>query len=457
MMKIGSLPEMFRRFRRDQRGNVMMLFGLVLVPLMGVVGVAIDYSRASNTRQALNAAIDSAALMAARDAQKLTDGQLKTRIDAWIKDNLPPDVKSEYTGATVTIDRTARTIKIDANAVVPTTISNVIGVSQLPVGTNSQSTWGTNKIELALVLDNTGSMGQDNKMTNLKSASKSLLKIMKDASIETDQIRVSIVPFNTQVRISRALKDEPWIRYGMTRSVTMSCDKNGKNCKAPSGAAQSDPTISNCSVNYKGVMTCTETLTKADWYKSEGCIADRDDGGKTANYDVTDGEGTASNAQAYPATWCGQSSLVEAMGLTSDWTALSNKIDTMTPVGNTNVTIGAVWGWATLSPAAPFTEAKPSTEPQLKKYMILLTDGDNTQNRFTTSQSAIDARTALACSGVKGAGISLYTIRVIDGNATLLRNCATTPSMYYEVSAASQLDPIFQAIAKEISAVRLTQ
>ncbi|MCA0421534.1 MAG: pilus assembly protein TadG-related protein, partial [Proteobacteria bacterium] len=30
-----------------------MLFGLVLVPLMGVVGVAIDYSRASNARQAL--------------------------------------------------------------------------------------------------------------------------------------------------------------------------------------------------------------------------------------------------------------------------------------------------------------------------------------------------------------------------------------------------------------------
>jgi type II secretory pathway pseudopilin PulG len=89
-MKIGSLPEMFRRFRRDQRGNVLMLFGLALVPLMGVIGVAIDYSRASNARQALNAAIDSAALMAARDAQKLTDGQLRTRIEAWIRDNLPP-------------------------------------------------------------------------------------------------------------------------------------------------------------------------------------------------------------------------------------------------------------------------------------------------------------------------------------------------------------------------------
>lgn len=451
-MKFGSLPEAIRRFRRDRRGNVLMMFGLALVPLMGVVGVAVDYSRASNARQALNSAIDSAALMAARDAQKLTDAQLTARINAWISDNLPADVKSQFTGATIAIDRTARTIKITAQADVPTTAARVLGTTQLAVGTSSQSTWGTNKIELALVLDNTGSMANNNKMTNLKTAAKDLIQIMKDASIDPDQIKISIVPFNTQVRISRTLKDEQWIRYGMTRSVTMSCDKNGKNCKTPGGVAQSDPTISGCSTSGKGVMTCTERLTKAAWAASEGCIADRDQ-----NYDVSDAGSYAASAQQYPATWCGQSSLVEAMTLSSDWTALSSKVDTMTPVGNTNVTIGGVWGWATLSQAAPFTEAKPLTEPRLKKYMILLTDGDNTENRFTTSQTAIDARTALACTGIKGAGISLYTIRVIDGNATLLRNCASDPSMYYEVTAASQLSPIFKAIANEISAVRLTQ
>lgn len=425
MMKIGSLPGMIRRFRRDEGGNFLMLFGLALVPLLGVVGVAIDYSRASNARQALNAAIDSAALMAARDAQKLTDGQLRTRINDWIKDNLPADVKSEYTGATVTIDRKARTIKIEANAVVPTTISSVIGVSQLPVGTNSQSTWGTNKIELALVLDNTGSMSSSGKMTALKQASKDLIKIMKEASIDPEQIKISIVPFNTQVRIDRGLKNEEWIRYGMTRKVN--CDWWGNNCT-------------------------TETLTKAVWAQSHGCIADRDQ-----NYDVSDAGSYAAGTQQYPATWCSQGSLAEVMPLTADWTALNDRVDSMTPVGNTNVTIGAVWGWATLSTDAPFTQAKPSTEPMLKKYMILLTDGDNTENRFTTNGNDIDARTKLACTNVKAAGISLYTIRVINGDATLLKNCATRPEMYYDVQNASQLSPIFKAIASEISAVRLTQ
>lgn len=450
-MKIGSLPAMMRRFRRDQHGNVLMMFGLALVPLMGVVGVAIDYSRASNARQALNAAIDSAALMAARDAQKLTDAQVKARVDDWIKDNLPASVKSEFTGAVVTVDRTARTVKIVAQAEVPTTVARVLGPTQLPVSSTSQSTWGTNKIELALVLDNTGSMSSSGKMTALKQASKDLIKIMKDAALDADQIKISIVPFNTQVRIDRGLKDESWIRYGMTRSVTMTCDKNGNNCKTPGGVAESDSTISGCKTSKQGVRTCNEALTKAVWAQSHGCIADRDQ-----NYDVTDAGSYAASNQQYPATWCSQTSLAEIKPLTSNWTALNAHVDTMTPVGNTNVTIGAVWGWATLSTVAPFTEAKPSTEPQLKKYMILLTDGDNTQNRFTTNGADIDARTTLACTGVKNAGISLYTIRVIDGDANLLKSCASKPEMYYDVKNASELSPIFKAIASEISAVRLT-
>lgn len=426
MFKIASLIEKMRQFGQDRRGNVLVMTGLAIVPLMGVVGVSVDYSRASNVRQALTSAIDAASLMAARDAQKLTDAQLKTRIDGWIRDNLPPEAKSDFTGATVTIDRTARTIQIAANANVPTTIARVLGTQYMPVASNTQSTWGTNKIELALALDNTGSMSWDGKMTALKAASKSLLKIMKDAAIDPDQIKISIVPFNTQVRLARSFKDAEWIRYGMTRKVN--CDWNGQNCT-------------------------TETMTKTKWATTaQGCIADRD-----MDYDTTDAGTYSASAQQYPAFWCGQSTLAEIMPLTSDWAALEQRIDSMTPVGNTNVTIGAVWGWATLSPAAPLTEAKPATEPRLKKYMILLTDGDNTQNRFTSNGNDIDARTRLACANAKAAGINLYTIRVIDGDEALLKGCASDPSMYYNVQNASQLDPIFKAIASEISAVRLTQ
>lgn len=425
--KTKMLAALLKRFRSDKSGNVMMLFGLAVVPILGLTGVAVDYARATTARTALHAAIDSAALMAARDATKLTDAELRTRINGWIRANLSGDSATAFTEASISIDRAARTINIAADFDVPTTLTRLISQNAIKVASSSQSTWGSNTIELALALDNTGSMASSGKMTALKQASLDLLKIMKDAANEPDQIKVSIVPFNTQVKLdSNTYKNETWLRYDMTRKVN--CDWSGKNCT-------------------------TETMSKAKWTASgEGCIFDRDQ-----NYDTTDGEVIDTNEKRYPAYWCSQTSLTTIRPLTNDWTALTNTVNAMTPVGNTNVTIGAVWGMATLSPSSPFTEAKPANTPRLKKYMILLTDGDNTENRFGgNSGDAIDARTKLACTNIKAMGVKLYTIRVINGDADLLRNCASETSMYYDVQNASQLSPVFKQIASEISAVRLS-
>lgn len=423
MMKIGSLPGMIRRFRRDEGGNFLMLFGLALVPLLGVVGVAIDYSRASNARQALNAAIDSAALMAARDAQKLTDAQLKIRINDWIKDNLPADVKSEYTGATATIDRTARTIKIEANAIVPTTISNVIGVSQLPVGTSSQSTWGTNKIELALVLDNTGSMKDDNKMTELKAGARILLEIMKKAAYDPEQIKISIVPFNNRVSLPTSYKNSSWLRFDDQVWVP----RSGRN------------------PGYYRNMTPDE------W---SGCIIDRD-----KNYNITDGT-TSSFDQKYPGTLDCQYKPANMLPLTDNWDNLDKTIGNMQPIGATNVTIGIAWGMAALSPEAPFTEARDPVTPRLMKYMVVLTDGKNTQDRWdgngSDPSSAVRDRMEKACKTAKDKGITVYTIKVIDGDTDILQKCASGSDKFFDVKNADALRPVFKAIADQISAVRLT-
>ena len=62
-----------------------------------------------------------------------------------------------------------------------------------------------------------------------------------------------------------------------------------------------------------------------------------------------------------------------------------------------------------------------------------------------------------ACTKVKAAGIQIYTIRVMDGNATLLKNCASDPSMYFSVTAASQLTTVFASIAQSLSNLRISQ
>jgi hypothetical protein len=62
------------------------------------------------------------------------------------------------------------------------------------------------------------------------------------------------------------------------------------------------------------------------------------------------------------------------MTLSTDWTALNNKIDQMTPTGTTNITIGLQVGWQSLTPMAPFNA--PPEAADLDKVLILLTDGE---------------------------------------------------------------------------------
>ena len=61
---------MTRRFRSHEGGNVAIIFCLSLIPICGFVGAAIDYSRASSARVAMQAAVDSAALMLSKELAK---------------------------------------------------------------------------------------------------------------------------------------------------------------------------------------------------------------------------------------------------------------------------------------------------------------------------------------------------------------------------------------------------
>ena len=109
-----------------------------------------------------------------------------------------------------------------------------------------------------------------------------------------------------------------------------------------------------------------------------------------------------------------------------------------------------------LTPGAPLsTAASPSSK--LDKVIVFLTDGDNTRSRWGSSQSTMDARTSLVCANIKAAGVLVYSVRVIDGNATLIRNCATQTSMYYSVSSASDLTSVFASIAQSLSNLRISQ
>ena len=86
-------------------------------------------------------------------------------------------------------------------------------------------------------------------------------------------------------------------------------------------------------------------------------------------------------------------------------------------------------GWQTLTAAAPTPSPRSILTLQIPdRYRLLLTDGLNTQDRWYTTQSSIDAREQRTCDNIKAAGITLYTVQVnhrersdLDASAAGLR------------------------------------
>ena len=134
----------------------------------------------------------------------------------------------------------------------PSTFSKVLGQDNINIDTSTQIVWGMKKLELALALDNTGSMASSNKMTELKKAAKTLLTTLKNAAKNPGDVKVAIIPFDTTVRIDTSYNINLW--YDIVSAL---------DCNGPSAG-----------------LGCTTANWKDAW---TGCVRDR-----TYPYDVQD-------------------------------------------------------------------------------------------------------------------------------------------------------------------------
>jgi Flp pilus assembly protein TadG len=183
------------------------------------------------------------------------------------------------------------------------------------------------------------------------------------------------------------------------------------------------------------------------WNEWEGCIEDRDQ-----DYDTNANPFNASIASTYyRAQICYHTPLATMLPLTADINAARAKVQSIVPSGYTNITIGVQWGMEALSPSEPFAAPTGWDDKNVKKIMILMTDGYNTANRFNNEVAKIDPRTRLACENAKALGIKLYVIKFIDGDSNLLKECATSADTYFDISQVSKIEEVFNTIFTDIS------
>jgi Flp pilus assembly protein TadG len=440
-----------RRFLKDRRGSVAPMFALAVIPVLGLTGAAIDYSRASSMKVSLQAALDATSLAMAKLAPTVTSTQLQTQANAYFQAlfNSPEAKNVTITAAYSTSGGSQLTIT--GSGSVDTTFMKVMGYQSLNVGSSSTVKWGNTRLRVALVLDNTGSMADDGKIGALKTATNGLLTQLKAAASANGDVYVSIIPFVKDVNVGASNYNASWIDW---------TDWDANNSSGCSGWGWGG---GSCSGWGWGGGTAANHNT---W---NGCVTDRGNSNapNSGNYDTNVTVPASGNTATLFAAEQYDSCPQAIMPLSYDWSAMTTLINNMSPAGNTNQAIGLAHGWMSLVGGGPYP-TPPAMDPNYKytQVIILLTDGLNTQDRWYTSQSSIDARQKITCDNINAAGITLYTIQVNTGGdptSTLLQKCAGSPGKYpdsaktFMVTASSGIATVFSQIGTNLSQLRISK
>jgi Flp pilus assembly protein TadG len=193
-----------------------------------------------------------------------------------------------------------------------------------------------------------------------------------------------------------------------------------------------------------------------------GCVNDRDQDYDASN--AAPGTSSASpSAQFYAEQW-GSCLTATVTPMSNSWQALKDKITAMTPAGNTNQAVGLAWGWQSLSTINPPITAPARDDNYIyKDYIVLLSDGLNTQNRWSTTQTKIDTRQELLCqkiAGDKRNPVTVFTIQVninnADAKSKVLENCATNGN-FQMITSSGQTADAFNNILTQISKLRVAR
>ena len=224
----------------------------------------------------------------------------------------------------------------------------------------------------------------------------------------------------------------------------------------------------NCSCSGSGNgKSCKTKRWRHVWVENNrstwgGCIMDRD---KTYDYDISN-TAPSTTAKRFPATNPQDclGTTVKALGY--DWTALTAKIDAMSPNSATNQQIGMAHGWQTLSDSTPYS---PGAVPaNTSRYIIILSDGLNTKNRWwgngsstgTSDTDLIDERMDAVCAAAKADGVTIYSIFLnisSQGNSAPLQNCASDSTKYFALTSTDAVVTTFQQIGQSITNVRVSK
>lgn len=514
---IGGVCRFWGAYARLTRASILTIFAIAGPVAIGSVGMALDMSQAYLVRERLSHALDAAALAAAMLAST-DEAAAYAKLQSFMDANYP----SDKIGVTYDLHMSVEgdDVRVWASADYETVFLRFIGIDEITVDAETVVQREVQGLEVVLVLDNTGSMSTNNNIRSLKEATTNFINILFGSTSNPEYIKIGLVPYSNSVRVGQ---------YGLGQTPEGDAYADGDifvtlpndvavttNHEASSGwygcVVEHNPNNYDASASYvagsKGQLWKSDSnwnghgwnprVTSNDPYPSDvlddwegpwdiyqygtvSCTADHQEctryraNGQCRTWTTVCDE-YSFNANAKRNEGCPYANIVP---LTSDKDYLLEQVepdgtgepDDMEPHGNTLGNIGMVWGGRVLSPEAPFTEAYPWDNNLWRKAIVMMTDGDNTENGtyssfwFTSKNqmnvTKFNQKFAETCEVLKEKGVVIYTITFTSAiNAdtkSYYENCASSSSKYFDAPTQTELIETFDKIANELSNLRIKE
>ncbi len=332
-------------FVRDEDGS-MVLFGLYLfMAILLIGGISVDVMRSEFSRLRLQNTVDTAILAAA---------DLDQRLDpvAVVKDHFEKAGLGEYLGDIEVVSSiNSRTVTASSSVDVNTMFINALGVPSLRAAASGTAREDISDIEISLVLDVSGSMGNGTRLSEMKSAATSFVNtVLSDdrPGGVAGEVSISIVPYSTQVNVGQAVANALPLAFRQD--------------------------LSHC-VDFEGDDFSTTALPAT--------IRNQ-----TGHFDPW----SRTSPPRQPV--CRNEASFRARAISEDRDALLAQISALSPDGNTSTDLGLKWGIAMLDPSfRPVTAALVNTgevaatfadrpydygRTNSMKVLVVMTDGENT-------------------------------------------------------------------------------
>ena len=436
------------RLLTDLHGAVALTVALTLAPMVALTGLAIDLGRVQAVREAVQSAMDAAALAAARDIAMLDRARLADKAQSYYRANIRPRYLGyEIPTPTVTVDASQGSVELTA------ALSLDLFGHAVPISLRTEAVNDGSSLEIALALDASSSMWatlstRQRRVDALNSAVALFLDAVYGSRDEREGVRISVVPYSATVNVGRALHD----RWAQQRATT-----------------------------YKGCLEMREINGRPDQTDTPPATSRL----RFPAYEVPD---TCNVATVIP--------------LTTKRRDIETAVYGIRPHGSTVHPAGVLWAWNTLSPQwrgywpnLDMDFPRPYRDAQNRKILILMTDGSpcfgasqedtasctrtpvgldvygpygwlKAEQRLGTADLAtanrrIQQETLEICRDMRDAGITIYTVVLKDSGGSgleeQLHGCATDRTKAFSATDADDLADAFRQIGEGLGRLRIAR